>query len=191
MHVSRTRWPLPFPKPRRILHGRRWTQGLHSPTSPNDNTDGCRDTLKVVIPRSPIQAKGLLLAAIRDPNPVIFLEPKILYRSAGPSHYAHPIPTFLTFIFHIVEQVPTSGYTLPLSSAELLTQGSDLTIVSYGTPLYNVETALAHLANPPPEIADLIPADVRNAKARHLCLLSVSRTLNTCHTCHTLVCRLN
>lgn len=39
--------------------------------------------LKVVIPRGPIQAKGLLLAAIRDPNPVIFLEPKILYRSSG------------------------------------------------------------------------------------------------------------
>jgi 2-oxoisovalerate dehydrogenase E1 component beta subunit len=41
--------------------------------------------LKVVIPRGPIQAKGLLLAAIRDPNPVIFLEPKILYRSSGKS----------------------------------------------------------------------------------------------------------
>jgi 2-oxoisovalerate dehydrogenase E1 component beta subunit len=39
--------------------------------------------LKVVIPRSPTQAKGLLLGSIRDPNPVIFMEPKILYRSAG------------------------------------------------------------------------------------------------------------
>ena len=39
--------------------------------------------LKVVIPRSPIQAKGLLLASIRDKNPVIFMEPKILYRAAG------------------------------------------------------------------------------------------------------------
>ena len=39
--------------------------------------------LQVVIPRSPIQAKGLLLSAIRDPNPVIFMEPKILYRSSG------------------------------------------------------------------------------------------------------------
>jgi 2-oxoisovalerate dehydrogenase E1 component beta subunit len=38
---------------------------------------------KVVIPRSPIQCKGLLLSAIRDPNPVIFMEPKVLYRSAG------------------------------------------------------------------------------------------------------------
>lgn len=39
--------------------------------------------LKVVVPRSPIQAKGLLLASIRDENPVVFLEPKILYRSSG------------------------------------------------------------------------------------------------------------
>lgn len=39
--------------------------------------------LKVVIPRSPIQTKGLLLASIRDKNPVIFIEPKILYRAAG------------------------------------------------------------------------------------------------------------
>ena len=39
--------------------------------------------LKVVMPRSPIQTKGLLLASIRDPNPVIFMEPKILYRQAG------------------------------------------------------------------------------------------------------------
>lgn len=38
---------------------------------------------QIVIPRSPIQAKGLLLASIRDPNPVVFLEPKVLYRSSG------------------------------------------------------------------------------------------------------------
>lgn len=44
---------------------------------------GTNSLLKIVIPRSPIQAKGLLLASIRDPNPVIFMEPKILYRSAG------------------------------------------------------------------------------------------------------------
>ena len=50
--------------------------------------------MQVVIPRGPIQAKGLLLAAIRDKNPVIFLEPKILYRSAGAHctlpHVHHP-----------------------------------------------------------------------------------------------------
>lgn len=43
------------------------------------------NSLQIVIPRSPTQAKGLLLSSIRDPNPVIFMEPKILYRSAGAS----------------------------------------------------------------------------------------------------------
>lgn len=47
---------------------------------------------QIVVPRSPAQAKGLLLASIRDPNPVIFLEPKILYRSAGgSSSTCHPV----------------------------------------------------------------------------------------------------
>ncbi|KAF9519796.1 hypothetical protein BS47DRAFT_1370576 [Hydnum rufescens UP504] len=75
--------------------------------------------LKIVVPRGPIQAKGLLLASIRDPNPVIFFEPKILYRSS-------------------VEHVPIPSYTLPLSSAEILKPGSDLTILTWGTPLYTM-----------------------------------------------------
>ncbi|GAA5996313.1 uncharacterized protein JCM10292_007528 [Rhodotorula paludigena] len=99
--------------------------------------------LKVVVPRSPIQAKGLLLSAIRDPNPVLFLEPKILYRSA-------------------VEQVPTTDYELPLGSAEVLREGKDLTIVSYGPPLYTIETALHHLKHPGEELDKLVPQDLRN-----------------------------
>lgn len=61
-------------------------------------------TCQVVMPRSPTQAKGLLLACIRDPNPCIFLEPKILYRAA-------------------VEEVPVGDYELPLSKAEILQEG--------------------------------------------------------------------
>lgn len=76
-----------------------------------------------MIPRSPIQAKGLLLAAIASNDPVIFLEPKILYRAA-------------------VEHVPAEPYTLPLSTAEVLKEGKDVTIVSYGTPLYTCQSAL-------------------------------------------------
>jgi hypothetical protein len=56
------------------------------------------------MPRSPIQAKGLLLSCIRDPNPCIFFEPKILYRAA-------------------VEDVPVGDYMLPLSKAEILQEG--------------------------------------------------------------------
>jgi 2-oxoisovalerate dehydrogenase E1 component beta subunit len=80
--------------------------------------------LRVVIPRSPIQAKGLLLSAIRCNDPVIFMEPKILYRAA-------------------VEQVPVDAYYLPLDKAEVLKTGKDVTIVSYGTPLYTCSAAIA------------------------------------------------
>ncbi|PSS03438.1 transketolase [Coniella lustricola] len=72
---------------------------------------------RVVMPRSPLQAKGLLLAAIRSNDPVVFMEPKVLYRAA-------------------VEQVPVAAYELPLSKAEVIKEGTDLTIVSYGQPLY-------------------------------------------------------
>ncbi|KAK7887168.1 hypothetical protein WMY93_026789 [Mugilogobius chulae] len=70
--------------------------------------------LKVVIPRGPVQAKGLLLSCISDKNPCIFFEPKILYRAA-------------------VEQVPVDAYTIPLSQAEVLQEGSDVTLLAWGT----------------------------------------------------------
>lgn len=76
------------------------------------------------MPRSPAQAKGLLLASIACNDPVIFLEPKVLYRAA-------------------VEQVPTEAYELPLSQAEVVKEGKDVTIVSYGQPLYLCSSAIA------------------------------------------------
>ncbi|KAK6587007.1 hypothetical protein PZA11_000297 [Diplocarpon coronariae] len=79
--------------------------------------------LRVIMPRSPIQAKGLLLSAIASNDPCVFMEPKALYRAA-------------------VEQVPTGLYYLPLSKAEILKEGSDLTIVSYGHPLYTCSAAI-------------------------------------------------
>ena len=76
------------------------------------------------MPRSPTQAKGLLTAAILESkDPVIFMEPKILYRAA-------------------VEYVPDELYTLPLDKAEILKKGSDLTIISYGRPLYTCSAAI-------------------------------------------------
>ncbi|MCJ1231100.1 hypothetical protein MMC12_007775 [Toensbergia leucococca] len=80
--------------------------------------------LRVVMPRSPSQAKGLLLAAIACNDPVIFMEPKSLYRAA-------------------VEHVPTEAYELPLSKAEVLKEGQDMTIISYGNPLYTCSSAIA------------------------------------------------
>ncbi|MGH0147351.1 UNVERIFIED_CONTAM: hypothetical protein FKN15_010679 [Acipenser sinensis] len=73
--------------------------------------------VKIVIPRSPVQAKGLLLSCIEDKNPCIFFEPKILYRAA-------------------VEQVPVEPYYTPLSQAEVLQEGSDVTLVAWGTQVH-------------------------------------------------------
>lgn len=73
--------------------------------------------LKVVYPRDAITAKGLLLACIRDRNPCIFFEPKILYRSS-------------------VQEVPTGDFMLPLGKAEVLTSGSDITVVAWGSQVH-------------------------------------------------------
>lgn len=83
--------------------------------------------LKVVFPRSPSQAKGLLLACIRDPNPCIFFEPKAMYRSA-------------------VEEVPTGDYTIPLGKAEVVKTGKDITVVGWGAQMSVLEKACTDAA---------------------------------------------
>jgi 2-oxoisovalerate dehydrogenase E1 component beta subunit len=84
---------------------------------------------KVVVPRSPTQAKGLLLSSVLESeDPVIFMEPKILYRAA-------------------VEEVPDELYTLPIGKAEILKAGKDLTIISYGRPLYTCMAAIEAAEN--------------------------------------------
>jgi 2-oxoisovalerate dehydrogenase E1 component beta subunit len=70
--------------------------------------------LKVVIPSSPYDAKGLLLAAIEDPDPVMFLEPTKMYRA-------------------FKEEVPEEKYIVPLGKANLLQKGEDVTIIAWGT----------------------------------------------------------
>ncbi len=69
--------------------------------------------LKVVIPSTPADTKGLLISAIRDPDPVIFLEPKLIYRAFR-------------------EAVPTSAYEVPLGEAAIRRTGDDLTAISWG-----------------------------------------------------------
>ncbi|KAI5201334.1 thiamine diphosphate-binding protein [Aureobasidium subglaciale] len=95
-------------------------RALQSPESLFTHIPG----LRVVMPRGPAQAKGLLLAAIASNDPVVFMEPKILYRAA-------------------VEYVPTEAYEIPLSKAEIVKPGKDITIISYGTPLYTCSNAIA------------------------------------------------
>ncbi|WP_264843677.1 alpha-ketoacid dehydrogenase subunit beta [Caldinitratiruptor microaerophilus] len=69
--------------------------------------------IKVVIPSSPYDAKGLLAAAIEDPDPVLFLEPMKLYRS-------------------VRQEVPEERYTIPLGKAAVVREGQDVTVVAYG-----------------------------------------------------------
>ena len=73
--------------------------------------------LKVIFPAFPIDAKGLLAAAIEDPNPVLFFEHKKLYRS-------------------IRQEVPCDYYTLPIGKASLLQEGTELTIITYGAGVH-------------------------------------------------------
>ncbi|KAH0830696.1 pyruvate dehydrogenase [Lanmaoa asiatica] len=128
--------------------------GLYHSQSPEGFFIGASGLKVIVIPRSPVQCKGLLLASIRDPNPVLFMEPKILYRSA-------------------VEQVPIDDFTLPLSRAEILTPGSDLTLLSWGTPIYYCESALNILRSPPTSLESLIPASLRSAKVELIDLRTI------------------
>ena len=67
------------------------------------------------MPSTPADAKGLLISAIRDDNPVLFFEPKVLYRTKG--------------------EVPEGDYTVPLGKADIKREGTDLTIISYGRML--------------------------------------------------------
>jgi 2-oxoisovalerate dehydrogenase E1 component beta subunit len=78
--------------------------------------------LKVVVPRNPEQAKGLLLASIRDKNPVVFFEPKRLYRAS-------------------VGEVPAGDYEIKLGKAEVVREGKDITLVAWGAQMEILEKA--------------------------------------------------
>jgi len=78
--------------------------------------------LKVVCPSSPIDAKGLLISAIRDPDPVLFLEPKRIYRAAK-------------------GEVPAGDFALPLGAAAVVRSGSDVTVLAYGAMIYEAVDA--------------------------------------------------
>ncbi|MFT6776606.1 MAG: 2-oxoisovalerate dehydrogenase E1 component beta subunit [Paraglaciecola sp.] len=80
--------------------------------------------MKVVIPRNPYQAKGLLLESIRDDNPVLFMEPKRLYRAS-------------------LGEVPEDDYQLPLGKADIVKEGSDITLLAWGAQVEIIEKAAA------------------------------------------------
>ncbi|WP_370201108.1 alpha-ketoacid dehydrogenase subunit beta [Roseibium sp.] len=89
--------------------------------------------LKTVVPSNPYDAKGLLLAAIEDPDPVIFLEPKRLYN--GPFDGRHDIPV-THWKKHDLSEVPDTHYTVPLGKAAVVREGAEVTVLAYGTMVH-------------------------------------------------------
>jgi len=84
--------------------------------------------LKVVIPSTPYDAKGLLVSAIEDPDPVIFMEPKRIYRSGK-------------------QEVPEELYRIPIGKAKVVKEGTDITIVAWGAFVREVEKAIKLIEN--------------------------------------------
>lgn len=118
---NRTRGRITCPMVLRAPYG----GGIHAPEHHSESTESIFahiPGIRVVIPSSPLRAYGLLLAAIRNPDPVIFLEPKRAYRL-------------------MIQNVPDNGDALPLDVCFILKEGSDITLVSWGAMLH--ETLLA------------------------------------------------
>ena len=105
--------------------------GIHAPEHHSESPEAIlahTPGIKVVIPSTPYEAKGLLVSSIRDLNPVIFLEPKRIYRA-------------------IREEVPAGDYTLPLGKARLVQEGKDVTVMAWGAMVREVLNAAEQLKN--------------------------------------------
>ncbi len=96
--------------------------------------------LKTVVPSNPYDAKGLLIAAIEDPDPVIFLEPKRLYNGPFDGHHDRPVKPWSK---HDASEVPGGHYTVPLGKASIVREGSAVTVLTYGTMVFVAEAAAA------------------------------------------------
>jgi pyruvate dehydrogenase E1 component beta subunit len=100
--------------------------GIHAPELHSDSPEAIyahTPGLKVVMPSSPYDAKGLLIAAIRDPDPVIYFEPKRIYRAFR-------------------EEVPEDEYVLPIGKARTVCEGTELTVVSWGASVVQCMQAI-------------------------------------------------
>ncbi len=103
--------------------------GIHAPEHHSESPEAIlahTPGIKVVIPSTPSEAKGLLLASIRDLDPVIFLEPKRIYRA-------------------IREEVQEGDYTIPLGKARLVQEGRDVTVIAWGAMVREVLNAAEEL----------------------------------------------
>nr|WP_300001641.1 alpha-ketoacid dehydrogenase subunit beta [Tissierella sp.] len=112
--------------------------------------------LKVVIPSTPYDAKGLLIAAIRDPDPVLFLEPKRINRAFR-------------------QDVPEESYELPIGKAKIVEEGTDVTIVAWGAMVRDTQAAMA-LAKEKGISAELIDLRTISPIDRETIVESVKKT---------------
>jgi len=99
--------------------------GIHAPEHHSDSPEAILahiPGIKVVIPSTPYEAKGLLLSCIRDPDPVLFMEPKRIYRA-------------------IREDVQEGDYAIPLGKAKVVQEGKDVTVIAYGAMVREVFSA--------------------------------------------------
>jgi len=115
--------------------------------------------IKVVMPSTPYDAKGLLISAIEDDDPVIFFEPKRLYN--GPFD-GDPNKPAIPWSSHPKGEVPDGHYKVPIGRAEIVRAGSAVTIITYGT-LVHVAEAAAKASGVDAEIIDIrsiVPLDV-------------------------------
>ncbi len=120
--------------------------------------------LKTVIPSNPYDAKGLLISAIEDDDPVLFFEPKRLYNGPFDGHYDKPVETWAK---HPKGEVPAEHYSIPLGQAAVAREGEALTILAYGT-MVHVALAAASETGVDAEVIDLrslMPIDIETIKA--------------------------
>ena len=152
---TRTRGRLSCPMVLRAPYG----GGIHAPEHHSESTESMLahiPGLRVVIPSSPGRAYGLLLAAIADPDPVVFLEPKRIYRA-------------------FTEEVPDDGTALPLDTCFQLREGADVTLISWGAMIVDTLQAAEILARDGIE-ADVIDVATLSPLDTTAVLESVART---------------
>lgn len=120
--------------------------------------------LKTVVPSTPHDAKGLLIAAIEDNDPVIFFEPKRLYNGPYNGHYDEPA---VPWARHPDSFVPEGHYAIPLGQARVVRAGEAVTVLAYGT-MVHVAHAVAQRQGIDAEVIDLrtlVPLDIATIEA--------------------------
>lgn len=122
---TRTRGAVTVPMTVRVPVG----GGIHAPELHSDSPEviyAHSPGIKVLMPCTPYDAKGLLNSAIADPDPVIFFEPKRVYRT-------------------FKEEVPDEYYEIPIGEAKVVSEGDDLTVVTWGAPVFQCLEAIDNL----------------------------------------------